>query len=165
MFKRLGLAWSAAAILTIAVALWPVQVVTVTLPKEDNRTLATTRTHPGGAILFSYRHSVELTRVEGRFEVTPESELVAVDTRMESVGTGLPTTHADRTISEGGWLVIDEHKKPVGPLRFYLVPINQVQLSIDSHQVDLSGLESGTLIQVSAEKMRWVEWLLSIIMQ
>jgi hypothetical protein len=159
MFKRLGLAWSVAVILTIALIFWPVQVITVTLPKEDNRLLAIRRIYPGDLIHFSYRHSVELTRVEGRFQVTPESELVAVETRMESVGTGLPNTHPDRTITKNGWLIIDEHKKAVGPLRFYVVPINQARLNIADQQIDLSGLESGTLIQVSAEKMKWGTWL------
>ena len=159
MFIRLGLAWSVAGILTIAAIFWPVQVVTVTLPKEDNRTLSINRIHSDDLIRFSYRHSVELTRVEGRFQVTKDTELVAVDTRMESVGTGLPDTHADRTIMKNGWLVVDEHRKPVGTLRFFVVPINEVQLTIADQPIDLSGLKSGTLIQVSAEKRRWGAWL------
>lgn len=159
MFKRLGFAWSIAGILTIVVVLWPVQVVTVTLPKQNNRTLMVIRIHPDDMIRFAYRHSVELTRVEGRFQVTPETELVAVETRMESVGTGLPNTHPDRTTRENGWLVIDEQKKPVGPLRFFVVPINEVQLTIANCPIDLSGLEFGTLIQVSPERMKWGRWL------
>ena len=160
MFKRLNLAWSVTALLMLAVFFWPMQVITVTLPKQDNLTLSVMRIHPGDMIHFSYRHSVELTRVEGRFQVTPNTELVAVDTRMESVGTGLPNTHPDRTIMENGWIVVDEEKRPVGPFRFFMVPINQVQLVIANRPIDLSRLESGTLIQVAAEKMKWGIWLL-----
>ena len=159
MFKRLGLAWTIAGLLMVSAVLWPVQVVTVTLPKQNNHNLAIIRVNPNDMIHFSYRHSVELTRVEGRFQVTPETELVAVDTRMESVGTGLPNAHPDRTVIENGWLVIDENKRPVGPFRFFVVPINQVQLVIANRRIDLSGLESGTLIEVSAVKMPWVKWL------
>ena len=159
MFKRLGLAWSVAGILTMAAIFWPVQVVTVTLPKKDNRPIAIRRIFPDELIHFSYRHSVELTRVVGRFKVTKDTELAAVDTRMESVGTGLPNMHPDRTITKDGWLIIDEHNKAVGPLRFFVVPINQVQLTIAKQPIDLSGIESGTLIQVSAEKMKWGKWL------
>jgi hypothetical protein len=98
--------------------------------------------------------------VEGRFQVTPESELVAVDTRMESAGTGLPNTYPDRTTMESGWMVVDEKDKPVGPIRFFVVPINQVQLAIADRRIDLSGLATGTLIQVSAGKRPWIRWLL-----
>ena len=62
---------------------------------------------------------------------------------------------------ENGWMVIDEKNKPVGPLRFYVVPINQVQLTIADRRIDLSGLASGTLIQVSAGKRPWIKWLLN----
>ena len=163
MFKRLGLAWTIAVLLMISLVFWPVQVVTVTLPKQNNHKLAIIRIHPDDMIHFSYRHSVELTRVEGRFQVTPETELVAVDTRMESVGTGLPNAHPDRTSMEDGWLVVDEKKRPIGSLRFFLVPINQVQLVIANHRIDLSGLESGTLIEVSPEKMPWAKWLWCLV--
>ena len=159
MFKRLGLAWSITGFLMIGVFFWPVQVVTVTLPKQNNRTLAIMRIHPDDEILFSYRHSVELTRVEGRFQVTPESELVVIDTRMESVGTGLPNAYPARTTKEDGWLVVDEHKKTVGTLRFFVVPINQVQLIIANRPIDLSDLESGSLVQVSAHKITWPKWM------
>lgn len=160
MFKRLGLAWSIAGFLMIALVFWPVQVITVTLSKQNNQTLVIMRIHPDDVIRFSYRHSVELTRVEGRFQVTRDTELVAVETRMESVGTGLPNAHPDRTIIENGWLVIDEHKKPVGPFRFFVAPINQVHLIIADRPIDLTDLESGTLVQVSADKMPWAKWLL-----
>ena len=59
----------------------------------------------------------------------------------------------------GGWLVVDEHRKPVGPLRFFVVPINETQLSIADQPIDLSDLKSGTLIQISSEKMKWGAWL------
>ena len=110
-------------------------------------------------IRLSYRHSVELTAVEGRFKVGPQSEILAVETRMESVGTGLPNAYPERTRTEDGWLVVDEGQKPIGPIRFFVVPINKTRLNIAGRSIDLMILKSGTLIQVSAERIFLITWL------
>ena len=101
---RLGIICTIAGLILLWAAIRPVQVVTVTLPRQNNRMLSATRIHPDGFIRFSYRHSVELTRVEGRFQVTPDSELVAVDTRMESAGPvfQIPTP-TERPWRTDGW--------------------------------------------------------------
>ena len=112
-------------------------------------------------ISLRYRHSVELTAVEGRFIIGPKSEILAVETRMESVGTGLPNAFPERTKTEDGWLVVDEGQRPVGPIRFFVVPINKPRLVIAGRLVDLMKLETGTLVQVSAEKMFLISWWLN----
>jgi hypothetical protein len=164
MFKRFGFALATVGLLMVPLVLWPVQVVTVTLPKQNNRRIAAQRIHPDDMIRFSYRHSVELIHVEGRFKVTSGNKLVAIETRMESVGTGLPNAHPGRTTLKNGWLVVDEEQKPVESLRFFVVPINQIQLIIADRPIELSVLKEGTLVQVSAEEMqqlRWVWWKVS----
>ena len=146
-------------LVVIGVACWPVQIVGVSLPKENGRMIAAVRAGEGDMIRLSYRHSVELTAVEGRFKVGPQSEILAVETRMESVGTGLPNAYPERTRTEDGWLVVDEGQKPIGPIRFFVVPINKTRLSIAGRSIDLMNLKSGTLIQVSAERTFLITWL------
>jgi hypothetical protein len=159
MFKRFGVALATVGLLLVPLVLWPVQVVTVTLPKKNNHRIAVHRIHPDNLILFSYRHSVELTHVTGGFKVTSDNKLAAIETRMESVGTGLPNAHPGRTALINGWLVVNEEQRLLESLRFFVVSINQVQLIIADHPIDLSVLKEGTLVQVSAEEMQWVKWV------
>jgi hypothetical protein len=142
----------------IGAALLPIRIVTVTLPKENNRLIASIRVGDKDSIHLTYRHSVELTAVEGRFKIGPDSEILAVETRMESVGTGLPNAHPERTRIEDGWMVVDEGDKAVGPIRFYIVPINETRLKIADQQIDLTGLRPGALVQIIAHKKRLLSW-------
>lgn len=160
MSRRASFAWALGGVLIVGLAVWPVQVVKVSLPKQGNRLIATIRVDPEDFVSLTYRHSVELTEVEGRFKVGPGSELLAVETRMESVGSGLPNAFPGRTVVRNGWLVVDEGRRPVGSIRFFVVPINRIRLSIADRPVDLSGLDTGTLIQVAAERTHLMYWLL-----
>jgi len=146
-------------LVVIGAAFRPLQIVTVALPKENDRRIAAVRVSGDDMISLSYRHSVELTAVEGRFKVGPESEILAVETRMESVGTGLPNAFPERTKTENGWLVVDERLRPVGPIRFFVVPINKTRLVIAGRLIDLMNLKAGSLVQVSAERMFLIAWL------
>ena len=152
------LAVMVSCLVVIGATFWPVQIVTVSLPKENDRRIAAIRTGDDDIISLSYRHSVELTAVEGRFKVGPESEILAVETRMESVGTGLPNASPERTKTEDGWLVVDEEQRPVGPIRFFVVPINKTRLVIAGRSIDLMNLKAGTLVQISAERMFLISW-------
>ncbi len=109
-------------------------------------------------VKLAYRHSVELTAVEGWFQVGPGPQMLAIETRMESVGSGLPNTVPDRTTTRNGWLVVDEGRKPVGSIRFFVVPINQTVLTIGDRPVDLTFLETGTLLEVAVERTNIGYW-------
>jgi len=149
-----------AALLLIGLAVWPVQIVTVMLPKEEGRRIAVVRVGARDTITLRYRHSVERTWVEGHFAVGPTSELLALETRIESVGTGLPNAVPEKTTKRNGWLVIDEGRKPMDSIRFFIVPINQTRLTVADQLVPLTRLEEGTLIEVTACKTRLMKWLL-----
>ena len=155
----IGLAMVVFGLLLIGAAFWPIQMATVSLPKENNRLIAAVPVGNEDMIRLAYRHSVELTAVEGRFRVGPESEILAVETRMESVGTGLPNAVPERTRTENGWLVVDEGQKAVGTIRFFMVPINKTRLVIADRPIDLSRLKAGTTVQVSAERRSLISWL------
>ena len=126
-----------AALVVCGILLWPVQLVCVRLPKSADRLVSAYRVTADDTIRLAYRHSVELTGVEGHFKVDADSVLRAVETRLESVGTGLPNAAPERSRYEGGWLVVNEENRPVESLRFFLVPINQTRLVIADQNVPL----------------------------
>ena len=143
----------------IGSAFWTVQIVKVTLPKENDRLIAAVHVTTNDIISLIYTHSVEHTKVEGRFKVGPESEIIAIETRMESVGTGLPNAFPERTHTKDGWLVVDEGQRPVGPIRFFMVPLNKSRLTIADRLINTDSLKTGTLIQVSAERLFLISWV------
>jgi hypothetical protein len=144
-------------VILVGVSLWPVQVVSLKLPRENNRRIASIPAAEGDRILLAYRHSVELTAVEGHFQVGPQSEIFALKTRMQSAGTGLPNTAPDRTVIRDGWIEVDEARRPVGTLRFFFVPINQTRLVIVGQDIDLSAVEEGALLEISVENRRLIQ--------
>ena len=163
MSKTIGFILATGSFLIWVLGLWPLQSVTVRLPKENDQLIAAVHVSTRDDIRLSYRHSVELTRVEGLFRVDTKSRLLAVETRMESTGTGLPNTSLARTTSKNGWLVVDEQNKPLDSLRFFVVPINQTQLFIAGQPVGIDVLEGGTLIEIAAQKIRLIRWILWIV--
>lgn len=152
-------------LLIVGVALWPVQVVSLKLPKENNRWIASVPAAEGEGILLAYRHSVELTPVEGHFQIGPRSEILALKTRMQSAGTGLPNTAYDRTEIKNGWIEVDEAQRPVGTIRFFLVPINQTRLVIAGRDIDLSAIDSGALLEISVEKRHLIQRLFDLLLR
>lgn len=103
---------------------------------------------------------IQLNTVEGWFQVGPGSELLAIKTRMESVDTGLPKAFPNRTTTRNGWLVVDEGRRPVGSIRFFVVPINQTVLTIGERPVDLTLLEMGTSVEVAVERSNILYWII-----
>lgn len=159
MSRIVRLALIASCLMVIGSAFCTVQIVKVTLPKENDRLIAAVHVTANDIISLIYIHSVELTKVEGRFKVGPESEILAIETRMESVGTGLPNAFPERTKTKDGWLVVDEGQRPVGPIRFFMLPLNKTRLTIADRLINMDSLKAGTLIQVSAERRFFVSWL------
>lgn len=148
---------AAGLLLIVGVALWPVQVVSLKLPRENNRWIASVPAAEGERILLAYRHSVELTAVEGHFQVGPQSEILALRTRMQSAGTGLPNSAYERTAIKNGWIEVDEAQRPVGTIRFFLMPINQTRLVIAGRDIDLSAIDSGALLEISVENRHLIQ--------
>ena len=161
--KKAAVTFAASTALLLAVcAAWPVLVLEVSLPKKGNQFVTGLRVNVGDPVLIQYRHSVELTQVEGLFAIGPESELMAVETRFESIGTGLPTSSPDRTMRRKGWGVVDENYRPVGPLRFYISSINKARLCAAGHDLSIGGLDSGTLVQIRSYKTVQILWMLRL---
>ncbi len=143
----------------ICLSVWHVSVVRVKLPRTGDRLLTIVRVGGNDRICLTYRHSVELITVEGCFLINPQGDFLAFQTRMESVGTGLPNADKDRTRLENGWIVVDEELRPVGPIRFFIMPVNQTRLTIAARHIPVERLEAGTLIQVEAMRTSALSWL------
>jgi hypothetical protein len=62
---------------------------------------------------------------------------------------------------EGDWFVVDEQRRPVQPLRFYLQSVNRTRLTVDGRDVSLSAFRSGSLLGIRVERVgrwRWWRW-------
>jgi hypothetical protein len=82
---------------------------------------------------------------------------------MQSAGTGLPNTAYNRTAIRNGWIEVDEARRPVGTIRFFIVPINQTRLVIAGRDADLSAIEAGALLEISVENRRLVQRLFDFL--
>jgi hypothetical protein len=138
----------------------PVDIFTLRLPRQSSTLAAAVWVKSGQVIRLSYRHSVELMRVEGWFQVGPGPSLLLQETRTTSVGTGLPNTYPDRTRRAGDWFVVDEKMRDVGGFRFFLSPINQTRLSTAGKSIDLGSIKAGSIIIMNVERVSLLRWLL-----
>ena len=145
-------ALAAAAALLAAAVIWtglrPSTVFTVRLPEEGDRLAAAVRTRKGQEMRLSYRHSVEKTPVEGRFVVGDGPILRIRETRMASVGTGLPNTAPERTRREGSWMVVDEKMQRVDGFRFRLMDLNRTRVTVAGDPIPLDAVQNGVYILV-----------------
>ncbi len=123
-----------------------VDTLTVRLPREENRIFGAMRVVSGSEVLLSYRHSVEKTKVQGVFSVGPGPVLQAKETRMTSVGTGLPNTDTANTRREGQWMVVDEGLKTVPGFDFFISAVNTPRLAVDGTAIAVERLVSGSVI-------------------
>lgn len=147
--------------LLMAVALFfVVDVVTVRLPRSDHAIFDAVRVSSGDIIRLRYRHSVEKTEVEGLFSVGAGPVLLAHETRMTSVGTGLPNTRAGKTHQEGEWLVVNEEMARVPGFNFFISAINEIRLSINETAIAVETLATGTPIHIDVERVHLLRWLL-----
>jgi len=157
----------AAAVILLSAAIvlfWPIDVLSVRALRFASGAMTALPVTPGSDVRIHYRHSVELTPVEGRFEVDQTQGLVAVQTRFTSNGSGLPNTAVARMRREKEWFVVDEQRRPVQPLRFYLQSVNQTRLTVDGRDLDLSSFRSGNLLGIQVEhigRWSWLRWQLT----
>ena len=166
MTRRHITAAAAAVILALsaAVLFWPMDVLIVRSLRLVSGPMIVLPVTVGSDVRLLYRHSVERTPVEGWFEVDKTRELVAVQTRFTSNGSGLPNMAIARLHREGDWFVVDEQRRPVSPLRFYLQAVNRTRLTVDGRDVGLSSFRSGSLLGIKVERIghwRWWRWQLT----
>ena len=127
--------------------------LTIRLPDQNNKLAFVVPMETGERFTLVYRHSVEKTWIKGVFQVGQGPGILTVETRMTSVGTGLPNTFPNRTRQEGEWLVVDEGMAPIPPFRFFLARINRPLIKTPRRDLDLLLLNQGTIILVGVESL------------
>ncbi|MCG8567069.1 MAG: DUF1850 domain-containing protein [Desulfobacterales bacterium] len=140
---------------------YPISCLTLRLPDQNNRLIFSAPLDPGEHFTLAYRHSVEKPRVEGIFQMADPPGILAMETRMTSVGTGLPNTFGERTRREGEWMVVDEGMVPLPPFRFFIATINRGKLLTPKAEFNLAALPQGTIVLVGAEQIPLARHLLS----
>jgi hypothetical protein len=149
-----------AAGLFLALQFIKLSSITVRLPENNNEIIHLIPVDVGDRFSLSYRHSVEKTLVKGIFQVSRVPSILAVETRMTSVGTGLPNTFSKRTSRDGKWIVVDEEKKEIDNFRFFISRVNNTYLTTPSGIIDLMTLPSGTVIVLGVAKISLISYLL-----
>ena len=147
-------------VLMAGMMLFMVDVATVRLPRFENALFDAVRVATGDVVRLWYRHSVEKTAVEGLFTVGAGPVLLAHQTRMTSVGTGLPNTRVGKTHQEGEWLVVDEEMASVPGFDFFISPVNETRLTVNETAIAVETLAAGSLIRIDVERVRLLRWLL-----
>jgi hypothetical protein len=149
-----------AAGLFLALQFIKLSSITIRLPENNNEIIILIPVDAGDRFSLSYRHSVEKTLVKGIFQVSRVPSILAVETRMTSVGTGLPNTFSKRTSRDGKWFVVDEEKKEIDNFRFFISRVNNTYLTTPSGIIDLMTLPSGTVIVLGVAKISLISYLL-----
>jgi len=134
--------------------------ITIRLPDDNNKIIHLILVNTGDRFSLTYRHSVEKTLVKGIFQVSQVPSILAVETRMTSVGTGLPNTFSKRTSMDGKWIVVDEERKELDNFRFFISRVNNTYLTTPDGTIDLMELPSGTVILIGVEKISFIRYFL-----
>lgn len=158
--KRLLVTAACLGLLAGLMIVLPVDAVTVRLPRQGDALFDAVRVAPGDKIRLQYRHSVEKTPVEGIFAVGAGPVLQAVETRMTSMGTGLPNTRADDTRREGQWLVVDEKMAAIDGFDFFISAVNATRLTVGDAAIAVGTLPSGSVIRIDVRRIRLLDWIL-----
>lgn len=133
--------------------------ITIRLPGDNYKIIHLIPVDEGDRFSLTYHHSVEKTLVKGIFQVSGVPSILAVETRMTSVGTGLPNTFSKRTSRDGKWIVVDEEKKEIDNFRFFISRVNNTYLTTPGGTIDLMTLPSGTVIVVGVEEISLIRYL------
>ena len=158
--KRLVVPAACLGLLAGLMVVLPVDTVTVRLPRQGDALFDAVRVAIGDDVRLQYRHSVEKTPVEGVFIIGPGPVLQALETRMTSVGSGLPNTRADDTRREGQWLVVDEKMTAIGGFDFFISAVNTTRLTVGDTVIAVGTLPSGSVIRIDVRRIRLLDWIL-----
>ncbi|MCP4693364.1 MAG: DUF1850 domain-containing protein [Desulfobacterales bacterium] len=147
-------------IVLIALAMAPAAVTTVRLPRSGGRLFGAVKTPVGTDIRLLYRHSVEKTAVQGWFTIGQGPVLQLMETRMASVGSGMPNTAPSRTRRDGEWIVVDEGLLAIPGFDFFLEPINQTRLIVKGVPIPVENLPAGSVVRLNVEAISLGQWMM-----
>jgi hypothetical protein len=143
----------------LIVCLAPITAMTVRFPLVDDRLMFAALDAKTSVLHLSYLHSVEKTRVQGVFTADQDNRLLLIETRMESVGTGLPI-EADECIGKkGSWRVAGVEPTVLPEFRFRCHKINNLHLEYNGKQIPVEFPRENALITLQVEKISVARYL------
>lgn len=120
--------------------------------RNQDRVFFSRKISPGDRFTFKYIHSVQKTPVYEIFTLDEEGHIVLVETRVMSLGHGLPApTRDDEYAIENDFLVIRNLNKNVGKLLIRVTFVRLMEMDFGPKTFDLRQCgRAGDLIEVSA---------------
>lgn len=130
-----------------------VLVLQISLPSQDKEILYKNTADPGDMLCMRYIHSVERTPVQGWFALDPEGGFRAIRTLSKGSGTGLPNVVDKANVNmQDGWMIVDEGQAYIENILFYYLPLNDLQISVNTQEVDLSQIPPGNRLLITSTK-------------
>lgn len=92
-----------------------------------------------------------------------DNRLLLLETRMESVGTGLPIEANECIGKEGRWRVAGGNPMVLPELRFRYHEINKLRLQYNEKQISLGCPGENELLTLQVEKIRLAHYLFYLV--
>jgi hypothetical protein len=142
-------------LLLLPALLYPVRTLEVKT-RESDRLMLLERVRPGDEFRFEYTHSVEKIPVSGRFRITPEDTIQAVETVFPSFGPGLPFLKDEVVIADGAM----RSRTPIPSMQefsFLVSSIAAQRLILGAQRLEFSALRDGEAVTVRVRKTPYLE--------
>lgn len=126
--------------------------------RTQDRLFFSRKISPGDRFTFKYIHSVQKTPVYEIFTIDEEGNVILVETRVMSLGYGLPApTRDDEYTIEEDFLVIRNLHRNVGKLMIRVNFVRRMEIDFGQQTFDLREYgRPGDLIEVSAARKSWI---------
>jgi hypothetical protein len=161
--KKLLLTVGFSAILLPALCLASIMAVTVRLHSEGDMLVFAVPASENAIFTISYLHSVEKSMVQGIFSVNSDKQLLLMETRMESVGTGLPIEAHQCTGRHGTWRVAGGDPMVLPELRFRHHRMNNLRMEYNGNPIPAECTREDDLIILKVEKISVATYLFHLL--
>jgi hypothetical protein len=126
--------------------------------RTQDRVFFSRKINPGDRFTFKYIHSVQKTPVYEVFTIDEKGRVVLVETRVMSLGHGLPAPRRDEEYAiEEDFLVIRNLNRNVGRLLIRVNFVRLMEIDFGRKAFDLRQCgRAGDLIEVSAVRKKGI---------
>jgi len=161
--KKLLLTGIFLAISSLVLCLASITAVTVRLHSEGDMLVFAVPASENAMFTISYLHSVEKSMVQGIFSVNSDKQLLLMETRMESVGTGLPIEAKECIGKEGTWRVAGREPMVLPELRFRYHRMNNLHMEYNGKPIPAECTREDDLIILKVEKISVTTYLFHLL--
>jgi hypothetical protein len=161
--KKVLLAVIFLGIASLVLCVVPITAMTVRLPLAGNTLIFAAPDAKGSIFKICYLHSVDKSMVQGIFTVNSDNQLLLLETRMESVGTGLPIEANECIGKEGKWRVAGREPTVLPELRLRYHKINNLRLQYKGKQLPVKYIRENQLIILQVEKVTLTRYLFHLL--